>query len=95
MHVHSLVLPSVSLCFAVVSNEYLGVLNQVSENNLERSLTIQKKNFMEPEVIHKHYKEPHPLSLVPGIDRGGGECGGGCEDKSVCAWEDKTLSAFM
>ncbi|GJW48366.1 hypothetical protein Tco_0080012 [Tanacetum coccineum] len=22
------------------------------------------------------------------VDRGGGECGGGCEDKSVCAWED-------
>ncbi|GJS52263.1 pre-mRNA-splicing factor ISY1, partial [Tanacetum coccineum] len=29
------------------------------------------------------------------FDRGGGECGGGCEDKSVCAWEDKILSAFM
>ncbi|GJV78968.1 hypothetical protein Tco_1514838 [Tanacetum coccineum] len=29
------------------------------------------------------------------VDRGGGECGGGCEDKSVCAWEDKILSAFM
>ncbi|GKE96389.1 hypothetical protein Tco_1581244, partial [Tanacetum coccineum] len=27
------------------------------------------------------------------VDRGGGECG--CEDKSVCAWEDKILSAFM
>ncbi|GJX86749.1 hypothetical protein Tco_0337523 [Tanacetum coccineum] len=34
------------------------------------------------------------LHLVA-IDRGGGECGGGCEDKSVCAWEDKILSAFM
>ncbi|GKE95034.1 hypothetical protein Tco_1579889, partial [Tanacetum coccineum] len=34
------------------------------------------------------------LHLVA-VDRGGGECGGGCEDKSVCAWEDKTLSAFM
>ncbi|GKG03429.1 hypothetical protein Tco_0311065, partial [Tanacetum coccineum] len=29
------------------------------------------------------------------FDRGGGECGGGREDKSVCAWEDKILSAFM
>ncbi|GJW63583.1 CACTA transposable element [Tanacetum coccineum] len=34
------------------------------------------------------------LHLVA-VDRGGGECGGGCEDKSVCAWEDKILSAFM
>ncbi|GJX65023.1 hypothetical protein Tco_0299366 [Tanacetum coccineum] len=34
------------------------------------------------------------LHLVA-IDRGGGECGGGCEDKSVCAWGDKILSAFM
>ncbi|GJZ69289.1 hypothetical protein Tco_0632839 [Tanacetum coccineum] len=25
----------------------------------------------------------------------GGECGGGCEDKSVCDWEDKILSVFM
>ena len=29
------------------------------------------------------------------VDRGGGECGGGCEDKSVCAWEVKILSVFM
>ncbi|GJW73013.1 pre-mRNA-splicing factor ISY1 [Tanacetum coccineum] len=34
------------------------------------------------------------LHLVA-VDRGGGECDGGCEDKSVCAWEDKILSAFM
>ncbi|GKB73123.1 hypothetical protein Tco_0934535 [Tanacetum coccineum] len=38
----------------------------------------------------------HKSSLEPvAVDRGGGECGGGCEDKSVCAWEDKILSAFM
>ncbi|GJR15764.1 hypothetical protein Tco_0798416 [Tanacetum coccineum] len=35
------------------------------------------------------------LPFCPIVDRGGGECGGGCEDKSVCAWEDKILSAFM
>ncbi|GKB46255.1 Myc-type, basic helix-loop-helix domain-containing protein, partial [Tanacetum coccineum] len=35
------------------------------------------------------------LSEIVQRSGSGGECGGGCEDKSVCAWEDKILSAFM
>ncbi|GKF83242.1 hypothetical protein Tco_0244898, partial [Tanacetum coccineum] len=41
------------------------------------------------------YQMKEEMLHLVAVDRGGGECDGGCEDKSVCAWEDKILSAFM